>query len=136
MIYAVIDTNVLVSSLLSRHLDACTVVIRNYILDGKIIPLYNEEIIQEYAEILHRPKFNFPSDKVDALLEAIMQRGIMLGRTKTEELFSDSDDIVFYEVALSQEGSFLVTGNTRHFPQSPIVVTPAELLSIILAHNT
>ena len=55
----------------------------------------------------------------------------MLGRTKTEEVFNDPKDIVFYEVALSKDGSFLVTGNTKHFPASPIVVTPAELLGIL-----
>lgn len=55
----------------------------------------------------------------------------MLGRTSSEEKFLDPKDIVFYEVALSKEGSFLVTGNTKHFPKTPIVVTPAELLEII-----
>ena len=40
-------------------------------------------------------------------------------------------DIVFYEVALSKAGSFLVTGNIKHFPKNPIVVTPSEFLRII-----
>ena len=57
MLYAVIDTNVLVSALLSRFGDSSTVVVRNYILEGTIIPLYNEEILQEYLSVLHRPKF-------------------------------------------------------------------------------
>lgn len=39
--------------------------------------------------------------------------------------------VVFYEVALSKEGSYVVTGNQKHFPKSPIVVTPAEMLQII-----
>lgn len=55
----------------------------------------------------------------------------MLERTKTVEVFQDPKDIVFYEVAISKEGSYLVTGNTKHFPKNPIVVTPAELLEII-----
>ena len=38
---------------------------------------------------------------------------------------------MFYEIALSKEGAYLVTGNTKHFPATPIVVTPAELLRII-----
>ncbi|MCQ2072302.1 MAG: PIN domain-containing protein [Bacteroidaceae bacterium] len=45
-------------------------------------------------------------------------------------VFPDPKDIVFYEVALSKEGSFLVTGNIKHFPKDPIVVTPAEFLDI------
>lgn len=39
--------------------------------------------------------------------------------------------IVFYEVALSHEDAFLVTGNIKHYPVTPIVVTPAEMLEII-----
>lgn len=42
-----------------------------------------------------------------------------------------SGDVVFYEVALSKEDSFLVTGNTKHFPKTPIVVTPLEFLKKI-----
>lgn len=131
MLYAVIDTNDLVSALLSRFGDSSTVVVRNYILEGTIIPLYNEEILQEYLSVLHRPKFQIPADKVDGILDAIIKNGLMLGRTSSEEKFLDPKDIVFYEVALSKEGSFLVTGNTKHFPKTPIVVTPAELLEII-----
>ena len=37
----------------------------------------------------------------------------------------------FYEVALSKEGSYLVTGNKKHFPKAPIVVTPAEMMEIL-----
>ena len=46
----------------------------------------------------------------------------------------DADDVVFYEVALSKEDAFLVTGNTKHFPKNPIVVTPAEMLEILKQH--
>jgi len=131
MIYVVVDTNVLVSALLSKHGDSSTVVIRNYIFDGIITPLYNTEIFEEYYEVLHRGKLQLPPDKVDDILNAISERGIVLERTKTVEVFQDPKDIVFYEVAISKEGSYLVTGNTKHFPKNPIVVTPAELLEII-----
>jgi len=35
---------------------------------------------------------------------------------------------VFYEVTLSKDNAYLVTGNKKHFPKTPIVVTPAEML--------
>ena len=135
MIYVVIDTNVLASALLSKLPDSSTVIIRKHVLDGIIIPLYNDEIYTEYADVLHRPKLQLPKDQTDAILGAIVEKGIMLGRTKANEIFHDPKDVVFYEVALSQEGSFLVTGNTKHFPKNPIVVTPAELLEIIEKDN-
>lgn len=43
----------------------------------------------------------------------------------------DPKDIVFYEVALSKEDAYLVTGNQKHFPKAPIVVTPAEMMEIL-----
>ena len=52
-------------------------------------------------------------------------------RIHTDETFPDLTDIVFYEVALSKEDSFLVTGNIKHFPKNPIVVTPSEFLKLI-----
>lgn len=130
-IYAVIDTNVLVSALLAAHTDSPTVLIRNYILEGTIIPLYNEEILMEYKAVLSRPKFGFPSQLVEAMISTIAQAGISTERVKTEDFFIDLEDVVFYEVAISHEGSYLVTGNSKHFPKSPIVVTPAEMLAII-----
>lgn len=131
MVCAVIDTNVLVSSLLSQHPDSGTVVIKDYVLSGKVIPLYNDDILQEYAEVLHRPRFGLPCDLVDTLLEAIISAGISLDRTTSGESLPDPKDIVFYEVALSKDDAWLVTGNKRHFPNSPIVVTPAEFLAIL-----
>ena len=64
-------------------------------------------------------------------MEMVLEKGIHLDRTKSEDVFPDPKDVVFYEVALSKEGSYLVTGNIKHFPKSPIVVTPAELLEIL-----
>lgn len=52
------------------------------------------------------------------------------GRTNSDESFLDPKDVVFYEVALSKEGSYLITGNTKHFPRKPIVVSPAEFMEI------
>ena len=43
----------------------------------------------------------------------------------------DEDDRVFYEVCLSKEDSFLVTGNLKHFPKEPQVITAAEMMEIL-----
>jgi hypothetical protein len=66
------------------------------------------------------------------MISIFLDYGISLGRTAiSDEVFLDKDDIVFYEVALSKEDSFLVTGNIKHFPKKPFIVTPAEMLTII-----
>ena len=49
-------------------------------------------------------------------------------------MFSDADDIVFYEIVLTGRkttDAYLVTGNIKHFPVKPFVVTPKEMLDII-----
>ena len=58
--------------------------------------------------------------------------GLKLGRTTSfEGVFPDPKDVVFYEVTLSKDDAYLVTGNIKHFPQKPFVVTPAEMVSIL-----
>lgn len=128
--YAVFDTNVLVSALLSHNSESPTVAVVDLILDKVIIPLYNEEILCEYNEVLGRAKFAFSQARIDAVLAAI-QSGIATDRTPAGWSFPDEDDIVFYEVALSIDEAYLITGNIRHFPPVSKVVTPAEMLQIV-----
>ena len=121
----VIDTNVLISALLSKHNDAATVRV--------IIPVFNEEILSEYDNVLHRPKFKFPDASIRVLLDAIKTYGVFTKQLITGEILPDPKDLVFYEVVMAKrdENAYLVTGNGKHFPKKPFVVTPNELLSII-----
>ena len=131
MIYAVIDTNVFVAALLSRHPDSATVLVVNTLMSRGICPLYNQEIINEYQDVLHRDKFHFPSESINAIIDTVQKYGISAERIASSEYFPDPKDVVFYEVALSKDDAYLVTGNKKHFPQTPIVVTPAEMLEIL-----
>lgn len=130
-VYAVIDTNVIVSAVLSKKHDSATVRVLELLMENKFIPVFNEEIISEYKDVLYRKKFKFPTQKISKVLNKINENGFQVERTKSNEVFPDPSDAVFYEVALSKEGSFVVTGNLKHFPKSPIVVTPSEILEII-----
>lgn len=129
--YAVIDTNVIVSALISSHHNAATVLMLQHVFDGNIIPLFNEEILAEYEEVLKRKKFRLPTQLINTVIDSLKFNGISLERTPTTEYIPDSKDIVFYEVKLSKEDSYLVTGNIKHFPHTPLVVTPTEMLDII-----
>ena len=105
-------------------------------MEGRFVPLYNEEIIDEYDDVLHRAKFKFPEWKVAMYLEVFHERGIRMERVASSEFFPNPKDVVFYEVALSKEEAYLVTGNQKHFPQKPIVVTPAEMMEILNRQNS
>ena len=130
-IYAVIDTNVIVSALYSHKTNAATILVLNYLTQGVLQPLVNNEILAEYKEVLFRKKFNFSPKLVMEWLQFFETYGISTERTTTAEKFIDEKDIVFYEVTLSVEDSFLITGNKKHFPQTPHVVSPAEMIAIL-----
>lgn len=42
-------------------------------------------------------------------------------------------DLIFYEVVMEKrdDDAYLVTGNLRHFPNKPFIVTPAEMMALI-----
>lgn len=62
----------------------------------------------------------------------IVTNGIKLDRTTAiDEIFPDPKDIVFYEVSLSKKGSYLVTGNLKHFPQKSFVISPADMMQLL-----
>ena len=131
MKYAVIVTNVLVSAMITHNAASPTVKVVEAIGQGELVPLYNEEIITEYNDVLSRAKFGFLHLSVARLIRTMMDKGIMMERLSSGETFLDASDAVFYEVALSKEGSYQVTGNKMHFPKAPIVVTPAEMMEIL-----
>ncbi len=130
MIYAVIDTNVLVSALITHNSEAATAKVVRLLLEQSFIPMYDEDIIAEYEDVLHRAKFQILPETADALISHITENGIEASRINFKEPMPDEDDRVFLEVALSKEDSFLVTGNLKHYPISTRVITPAQFLEI------
>ncbi len=132
--YAVIDTNVVVSSMLKRDSIPWRVV--DLATKGIITALLNEEILNEYRDVLMRNEFELSPDDVDELIRLLCERGLFLDRTETSEPFADPDDVVFFEIAMTARktmDAYLITGNKRHFPLKTFVVTPREMLDIIEA---
>jgi putative PIN family toxin of toxin-antitoxin system len=132
-VYAVIDTNVLVSALISKKAESFPLSVMASVYSGIITPVFNDEIVKEYKEVLSREKFHLNPKDIDLALKTITSYGLNLDRTKvTDEIFPDSKDAVFYEVKMSKEDAYLVTGNIKHFPNKPFVVTPREMIEDIL----
>ena len=131
MIKAVIDTNVIVSAYITKNMEAATSKVLEAVMQNKLTPIYNDQILNEYTEVLHRKKFGIPEHLIKWVIDKIITNGVRGERVISDEFFPDPKDVVFYEVALSKEDAYLVTGNTKHFPKKPIVVTPAEMLEIL-----
>lgn len=131
--YAVIDTNVLVSALLSSHEDAATVQVVSKLFSGDVIPVFSDDILAEYNEVLRRKKFHFSEDVVCTLLNTITSIGENITPSPSGEILLDMKDLPFYEVVLEKEddNAYLVTGNIKHFPNNPNIVTAREFLTIL-----
>lgn len=131
--YVVIDTNVLVSAMLKWNSVPGNVV--GLAFDGPVIPVFNTQILSEYREVLRRPQFHLPEDIIEDVLDNIKERGISVDADTLDIELPDPKDRVFYEVVMEQrksDNAYLTTGNIKHFPQKPFIVTPRQLLDIIL----
>ena len=132
-IYAVVDTNVIVSALITKNPQSPPNLVLREMLDGKIIPLYHADIIEEYREVLNRTKFHLKEETIQKVINSIISNGIEVNPTPTGEILIDMDDLVFYEVAMEKrdDDAYLVTGNQKHYPVKDFIVTPSEMLSIL-----
>lgn len=131
-IYAVIDTNVLVSALLNWKSIPGKVL--EQALIGKIIPVLNKKIVAEYDEVLRRKKFPFQEEDIEIVIQGLTHRAEVYEEAIVNEEFPDKDDMVFYAVTMESgkfQDTYLVTGNIRHFPTKAFVVTPREMIEIL-----
>ena len=139
--YAVIDTNVLVSALLSKDEKSATVQVLERVLNKEIIPVYSKEIIpvyskeimREYQEVLLRKKFGFSEKAIQCIISYIRQNGKTVVPTTVDEKLIDIKDLPFYKVVMDTrtKNSYLVTGNIKHFPKRDYIVSPRQLIDIL-----
>ena len=76
MIKAVIDTNVVVSAYITKNLEAATSKVWEAVLQCKLTPVYNDEILSEYSEVLRRKKFGIPEHLIKWALDKIVTNGV------------------------------------------------------------
>ena len=132
--FAVIDTNVIVASLLTRNHDSATARVMDAVYSGKVTPLVCDEMLAEYADVLYRPRLKLDAAKCEYILSLISDIGKRIDPTSSAVEMPDEDDRVFLEVAMagqSEGDSRLVTGNLRHYPKADFIVTPADFCALL-----
>jgi len=132
--YAVIDTNVVVSAMINWESVPGNIV--NFAFSGTIVPIFNDEILNEYRTVLLRPKFGLDEELVSKIINSFIAHGLSIDAKDIDVNFSDPKDEVFYQVTMAKmetDSTWLVTGNIKHFPSESFIVTPHEMLDIILA---
>ncbi len=129
----VLDTNVLISALLSP--EGIPAALLGLIINGKLKLLYDNRILSEYIEVLNRKKFNFKQEWIQPLIDFIRNEGEFIIATPISKSFTDDDDKKFYEVAKSSDANYIITGNANHFPKEDLIKTPKEFLNIYYKIN-
>ena len=124
----VIDTNVIVSALLSPQGYPAQIV--DMVFVGRLEPCYCAEILSEYAKVLARPRFAFSFEDQNRVVEGIRKYGASIEPTPCNISFPDASDRIFYEVATAAN-AHLVTGNAKHFPGESFIVSPAQYISFL-----
>ena len=128
MLNVVIDTNVIISALLSP--DGHSALIVDKIFDELLKPVYYEKILIEYTAVLARPRFHFSIKDQINVVDGLKKYGIEIQPLPCDFHFSDESDRIFYEAAKSAN-AYLVTGNARHFPDDPLIINPAKCVDLM-----
>jgi putative PIN family toxin of toxin-antitoxin system len=134
MLRVVYDTNVIVSAVLkAESLPAALLVAA---LRDRVTLCVSQTLLDEYEAVLHRPKFGFRAESVEALLRDIAAHSLLVHPVERIMDGVDAGDAHVLECAVAAQARFLVTGNIKHFP-APIfrhirIVTPAECAPFLL----
>jgi uncharacterized protein len=131
MLTIVLDTNVLISSLLSSKGSPAKIL--DLILGDQVVVVYDNRLLGEYEDVLSRPEFHIHPSKAFAIVNHIEVSGHYIESEKLPtEGFTDPDDIMFAEVFITSEADVLVTGNLKHYKpllgKNMLVLTPAQFL--------
>jgi len=126
----VLDTNVLVSGLLSPFGSSGEIV--RMVSAGKLILEYDSRILIEYQEVLNRSKFQFDKDQIGFLIDYIKKNGRVVSASPLNNRLPDPDDAPFLEVAIEGKAGYLITGNKVHYPakfrRGIKVLSPTEFI--------
>lgn len=112
----VIDTNVIISALLSPNGSAAKFM--GDVFDEKYEVVITESILEEYIDVLHRPKFKIDDDIIQFIVDWMLTHSLFVEVDENDypnKEMPDSDDAVFYTAAKCT-GSLLVTKNIKHYP--------------------
>jgi len=127
IIRVVLDTNILVSALLSR--EGSPAKIYRMFLTRALTLAYCTGILDEYQDVLYRPRLRILHDDADIVIAAVRQYGEKILPKPSINTMLDEGDRVFYDTAKCAN-AYLVTGNTKHYPIEPFILTPVAFLEL------
>jgi len=119
----VLDTNVIVSAILSPK-GACSKIM-DLVFAGEMQACYSADILAEYKDVLFRSTLDLNSEKRKEFFEVIQKAGTLIEPAVSDMKLPDESDRTFYDTA-KESGAILITGNVKHYPVEPFIMTPSE----------
>jgi hypothetical protein len=127
----VVDTNVLVSSLLGKSYPYK--ILFDVVLEDRATLFVSPTIMEEYEGVLSRKKFQkqttFHSDAKN-LVESIAYVSTLITPKVSINVLPDKSDNKFLELAVASQADCLITGNRKHFPfklfENTFIISPRE----------
>ena len=127
----IIDTNVLISALIQRSYP--NFIVYYCVLENLVEVCTSDELVEEYLDVLNRPKFSkYPDfmNKAEFVLSQIESKAINFLPKERFEIISDKNDNRLLELASEANADFIITGNTNDFTMSYFkgtrIVSPKE----------
>jgi putative PIN family toxin of toxin-antitoxin system len=125
----VLDTNVLVSALLSPQ--GIPAKVWSFVLEGKLTMIYDNYLFLEYVDVLNRKKLNIDTELLSIVFDFIKHEGEFGHEELCTIAFTDEKDRPIYELYKGSRADYLITGNIKHFPVDEHIVTPRNFLESV-----
>ena len=133
----IIDTSVLVAGILSNNIDSSTARIVNAMLEGRIMHLLSPALLQEYREVLLRPKLcklhGLSKAEVDQILSEITANAIWREPAESHSAPDPGDDHLWS--LLQSTDAILVTGDQLlldNLPRAASTILPKTCVTEFL----
>ena len=127
MYKVVIDTNVFISSRLTNTGNPATVM--RLIVERDIELYFSRAILNEYKRVLAYERFKFNPIHQLTALDDVKNIGIFIEPSQSDIPMLDESDRKFYDAAKAVN-AYLVTGNLKHYPEEPHIVSPARFVEL------
>ena len=111
MVHAVFDTNVLISTLISRGKPR---ELWNEVLEGKIRLELSNELLKEFNEVIVRPEFKkyLRRSSLTRFRRILLQKvNITRVKVRFAQITEDADDNIVFEAAYSSGAEYIVSGD-------------------------
>jgi hypothetical protein len=134
----VIDTNVIISSLIQSSYPY--LIVFHFVIDDKVEFCLSDQLIEEYYDVLRRPKFaRYPDflSRAESLLIDLESKASFFNPSIQLDILDDKDDNMLLELADCCKADYIITGNTNDFRIKSFhqtkILTPKEFWDIALS---